>query len=476
MDLKCNTPADVLKAAKDHKVKMVDVKFVDMPGMWQHFSVPPHELELSSFTDGFGFDGSSIRGYQNIDQSDMLVVPDATTAMLDPFTAVPTLSLICNIVDPITKKRYEKDPRYIVHKAEEYVKKEGFGDTVYFGPEAEFFIFDNIRYDSGVNFSFFEIDSVEGNWNTGTEEEPGNLGHKPRPKEGYFPTPPVDSLQDVRTEMVNVMEDCGVIVECHHHEVSTAGQAEIDMKFQPIAKMADQMMLYKYIVKNVAKNYGMTATFMPKPLWNDNGSGMHCHSSIWKGDTPLFAGNEHLKLSQTALYYIGGILKHSPSLLALTNPTTNSFKRLVPGFEAPVNLVYSARNRSAACRIPVYSDNPKARRVEYRCPDPACNPYLAFTAILMAGLDGIKNKIDPGKPTEGDLYSMTERQLSRIKTIPGSLEDVLNILEKDHKYLLEGDVFTKEVIDTWIAYKRETEVDEIRQRPHPHEFFLYYDI
>ena len=476
MDLKCKTPADVLKAAKDHKVKMVDVKFIDMPGMWQHFSVPPHELELSSFTDGFGFDGSSIRGYQNIDQSDMLVVPDANTAMLDPFTAVPTLSLICNIVDPITKKRYGKDPRYIVHKAEEYVKKEGFGDTVYFGPEAEFFIFDNIRYDSGVNFSFFEIDSVEGNWNTGTEEEPSNLGHKPRPKEGYFPTPPVDSLQDVRTEMVNVMEDCGVIVECHHHEVSTAGQAEIDMKFQPIAKMADQMMLYKYIVKNVAKNYGMTATFMPKPLWNDNGSGMHCHSSLWKGGNPLFAGNEHLRLSQTALYYIGGILKHSPSLLALTNPTTNSFKRLVPGFEAPVNLVYSARNRSAACRIPVYSDNPKARRVEYRCPDPACNPYLAFTAILMAGLDGIKNKIDPGKPTEGDLYSMTERQLSRIKTIPGSLEDVLNILEKDHKYLLEGGVFTKEVIDTWIAYKRETEVDEIRQRPHPHEFFLYYDI
>ena len=437
MDLKCKTPADVLKAAKDHKVKMVDVKFVDMPGMWQHFTVPLHELEVDSFTDGYGFDGSSIRGYQDINESDMLVVPDPTTAILDPFTAVPTLSLICNIVDPITKQRYGKDPRFIIHKAEEYVKKGGFGDTIYIGPEAEFFIFDSIRYDDGVNFGFYEIDSVEGNWNTGTEEEPGNLGHKPRPKEGYFPTPPVDTLQDVRTEMVNVMEDCGLNIECHHHEVATAGQAEIDMRFQTMAKMADQQMLYKYIVKNVAKNYGMTATFMPKPLWNDNGTGMHVHSSIWRDGKPLFAGNKALGLSDMALHYIGGILKHGPAILAFTNPTTNSYKRLVPGFEAPVNLVYSARNSSAACRIPMYSQNPKAKRVEFRCPDPSGNPYLAFAAIVMAGLDGIKNKIDPGKPTEGDLFSMTERQLSRIKTVPGSLEGVLDALEKDHKFLLE---------------------------------------
>ena len=476
MDLKCKTPADVLKAAKDNKVKMVDVKFVDMPGMWQHFSVPLHELETDSFTDGYGFDGSSIRGYQDINESDMLVVPDATTAILDPFTAVPTLSLICNIVDPITKKRYEKDPRFIIHKAEEYVKTGGFGDTCYVGPEAEFFIFDNIRYDSGVNFGFYEIDSVEGNWNTGTEEDPGNLGHKPRPKEGYFPTPPVDTMQDIRSEMVNVMEDCGLDIECHHHEVATAGQAEIDMRFQTMAKMADQQMLYKYIVKNVAKNYGMSATFMPKPLWNDNGTGMHVHSSIWRDGNPLFAGNKALGLSDMALHYIGGILKHGPAILAFTNPTTNSYKRLVPGFEAPVNLVYSARNRSAACRIPMYSQNPKAKRVEFRCPDPSGNPYLAFAAIVMAGLDGIKNKIDPGKPTEGDLFSMTGRQLSRIKTVPGSLEGVLDALEIDHKFLLEGDVFSKELIDTWLANKRGTEVDELRQRPHPHEFFLYYDI
>ena len=476
MDLKCKTPAEVLKAANDHKVKMVDVKFVDMPGMWQHFTVPLHELQLDSFTDGYGFDGSSIRGYQDINESDMLVVPDATTAILDPFTAVPTLSLICNIVDPITKERYSKDPRFIIHKAEEYVKKGGFGDTCYVGPEAEFFVFDNIRYDSGVNFGFYEIDSVEGNWNTGTEEEPGNLGHKPRPKEGYFPTPPVDTMQDVRTEMVNVMEDCGLNIECHHHEVATGGQAEIDMRFQTMSRMADQQMLYKYIVKNVAKNYGMTATFMPKPLWNDNGTGMHVHSSIWKNGKPLFAGNKSLGLSDMALHYIGGILKHGPAILAFTNPTTNSYKRLVPGFEAPVNLVYSARNRSAACRIPMYSQSPAAKRVEFRCPDPSGNPYLAFAAIVMAGLDGIKNKIDPGKPTEGDLFSMTARQLSRIKTVPGSLEGVLDALEKDHKFLLEGNVFTKELIETWISYKRETEVDEIRQRPHPHEFFLYYDI
>ena len=467
MDLKCNTPADVLKAAKDNKVKMVDVKFVDMPGMWQHFSVPLHELETSSFTDGYGFDGSSIRGYQDINESDMLVVPDPTTAILDPFTSVPTLSLICNIVDPITKQRYGKDPRYIIHKAEEYVKKGGFGDTCYVGPEAEYFVFDNIRYDSGVNFGFYEIDSVEGNWNTGTEEEPGNLGHKPRPKEGYFPTPPVDTMQDIRTEMVNVMEDCGLDIECHHHEVATAGQAEIDMRFQTMAKMADQQMLYKYIVKNVAKNYGMTATFMPKPLWNDNGTGMHVHSSIWRDGKPLFAGNKALGLSDMALHYIGGILKHGPAILAFTNPTTNSYKRLVPGFEAPVNLVYSARNRSSACRIPMYSQNPKAKRVEFRCPDPSGNPYLAFAAIVMAGLDGIKNKIDPGKPTEGDLFSMTERQLSRIKTVPGSLEGVLDALEKDHKFLLEGEVFSKELIDTWLSYKRETEVDELRQRLRP---------
>ena len=475
MDLKCKTPADVLKAAKDHKVKMVDARFTDMPGMWQHFSVPSHVIEESTFTNGLGFDGSSIRGFQDIHESDMLVVPDATTAMLDPFTAVPTLTMICDLKDPTTNKPYPKDPRYISKKAESYIKSTGIADTAYFGPEAEFFVFDSIRYDSGVNFAFHEIDSVEGNWNTGTEEEPENLGHKPRPKEGYFPTPPVDTLQDVRTEMVNVMEDCGIEVECHHHEVATAGQGEIDMRFKPLVKMADQLILYKYIVKNVAKNYGMTATFMPKPLFNDNGSGMHVHQSLWKGDTPLFYDSKgYALISEEAKYYIGGLLKHAPAILAFSNPTINSYHRLVPGFEAPVNLVYSQRNRSACCRIPVYSPSPKSKRVEFRCPDPLCNPYYTFPAMLMAGIDGIKNKIDPGNPTDMDIYALPEKQLKKIKSTPATLEEALDSLEKDHSFLLNGDVFPQEVIDTYLEYRR-NEVAEMRQRPHPYEFYLYYD-
>ena len=404
----------------------------------------------------------------------MLVMPDPTTGFIDPFMARKTLVMICDIRDPITGEDYTRDPRHIARKAEAFLRDSGIGDTAFIGPEAEFFVFDDVRFDQNEHSGFYFIDSDEGRWNSGSDERP-NLGYKPRYKEGYFPVPPTDSLQDLRSEMMLILEEIGVPVEAQHHEVAPA-QHEIDIKFDTLLKTADNMQWYKYIVRNVAQNNGKAATFMPKPLFGDNGTGMHCHSSIWKGGKPLFAGDKALGLSDMALHYIGGILKHGPAILAFTNPTTNSFKRLVPGFEAPVNLVYSARNRSAAVRIPMYSQSPKAKRVEFRCPDPSGNPYLAFAAILMAGLDGVKNKIDPGKPTEGDLFSMTERQLSRIKTVPGSLEGVLDALEKDHKFLLEGDVFTKEVIDTWIAYKRENEVDEINQRPHPHEFFLYYDI
>ncbi len=469
------TPKDVLTFAQENDVVMVDFKFIDFPGVWQHFSVPIDELKEETFEEGVGFDGSSIRGWQAINASDMLIMPDPETAIIDPFRKYPTLSLVCNIVDPITKEPYTRDPRYIAQKAVQYLKSTGIGDTAYFGPEAEFFIFDDIRYDQNAHSGYYFVDSKEGIWNSGKDEGP-NLGYKPRHKEGYFPVPPTDSLEDIRTEMVAIMKKCGIHVEAQHHEVATAGQGEIDMRFSPLVEMADKLMLFKYIVKNVARAHGKTATFMPKPVFEDNGSGMHTHQSIWKDGKPLFAGNEYAGLSEMALHYIGGVLKHARALAALTNPTTNSYKRLVPGFEAPVNLAYSARNRSAAIRIPMYSPSPKAKRVEVRFPDPSCNPYLAFAALLMAGLDGIENKIDPGEALDKDLYELPPEELAKVPQIVGSLDEALDSLENDHEFLLKGNVFTEDALKTWMAYKRENEVDAIRLRPHPYEFFLYYDI
>jgi glutamine synthetase len=469
------TPKEVVKFAKDHGARMVDLKFMDFPGIWQHFTVPINQFEESSFEEGFGFDGSSIRGWQAIHASDMLVIPDASTAVLDPFTETPTLSLICNIVDPITKEKYTRDPRNIAQKAEAYLKSTGIADTAYFGPEAEFFIFDDIRYDSKENCAYYYIDSVEGQWNTGSSDKP-NLGYKARYKEGYFPVAPTDSMVDIRTEMVLTMEKVGIQVEAQHHEVATAGQAEIDMRFNSLTKIADSLMWYKYIIKNVARKHGKTVTLMPKPIFADNGSGMHTHQSLWKGGQPLFAGNGYAGLSDLALWYIGGILQHAPALCALVAPTTNSYKRLVPGFEAPVNLAYSSRNRSAGIRIPMYSPNPKTKRVEVRFPDCSCNGYLAFSAMLMAGLDGIQNKIDPGLPLDKDIYELGPEELKNVPSVPGSLDQALRELENDHEFMLKGDVFTQDAIDTWIEYKRKKEVDPVRLRPHPYEFVLYYDI
>ncbi len=469
------TVEEVLKLAKDTDAKILDLKFMDFPGLWQHFSTPISLLTEDLFENGFGFDGSSIRGWQSINESDMIVIPDPTTAIIDPFMQPTTLSMICDVHDPLTRERYTRCPRNIAQKAEAYLKSTGIADIAYFGPEAEFFIFDDIRFDQNEHSGYYYIDSIEGRWNSGKMEEP-NLGYKPRYKEGYFPVPPSDAFQDMRSEMILIMEQCGMEVECHHHEVATGGQAEIDLKYAPLVKMADQLLLYKYIIKNTARKHGKTVTFMPKPLFNDNGSGMHTHMSLWKGDTPLFAGSGYAGLSDLALYYIGGILKHAPALIALTNPTTNSFKRLVPGYEAPVNLAYSQRNRSAACRIPVYSTSPKSKRIEFRCPDPSCNPYLAFSAMLMAGIDGILNKIHPGEPMDKDLYDLAPEELAEIPTTPASLDEALQALEEDHDFLLRGDVFTKDVIETWIDYKRTNEVDAVRLRPHPYEFALYYDI
>jgi glutamine synthetase len=468
------TPKEVLEFCKKNDVKMVDLKFNDFPGTWQHFSVPIVQLTEESFQEGFGFDGSSIRGWQAINASDMLVIPDPASALLDPFCQQPTLSLICDIVDPITRERYSRDPRNIAKKAEAHLKATGIGDIAYFGPELEFFIFDDIRFDQTSHSGFYFIDSIEGIWNTGREEFP-NLGHKPRYKEGYFPVPPTDNFQDLRTEMVLVLEKCGIEIEAQHHEVATAGQAEIDMRFAPLVKMGDNVMLYKYVLKNVARRHNKTVTLMPKPLFGDNGTGMHTHQSIWKKGKNLFAGNKYAGLSQDALHYIGGILKHAPALCALCNPTTNSYKRLVPGYEAPVNLAYSSRNRSAAVRIPMYSPSPKAKRIEYRTPDPSCNPYLAFAAMLMAGLDGIENRIDPGEPLDKNIYELEPEELAKVPSVPGSLDGALAALQKDHEFLLKGDVFTQDVVDTWIEYKKK-EVDAIRMRPHPYEFFLYYDV
>jgi glutamine synthetase len=469
------TPKEVVKFAKEQGTRMVDLKFMDFPGMWQHFTVPISQLEEASFEEGFGFDGSSIRGWQAIHASDMLVIPDATTAVMDPFTETPALSLICNIVDPITKEKYTRDPRNIAQKAEAYLKSTGIADTAYFGPEAEFFIFDDIRYDCAQNYGYYYIDSVEGQWNTGKEEKP-NLGYKARYKEGYFPVPPTDSMADIRTEMVLTMEKIGIAVEAQHHEVATAGQAEIDMRFNTLTRMADSLMWYKYIIKNVARKRGKTVTLMPKPIFGDNGTGMHTHQSLWRGGQPLFAGNGYAGLSDMALWYIGGILKHAAALCALVAPTTNSYKRLVPGFEAPVNLAYSSRNRSAAIRIPMYSPSPKAKRVEVRFPDCSCNGYLAFSAMLMAGLDGIQNKIDPGSPLDKDIYELGPEELKDVPSVPGSLDAALTALENDHEFLLKGDVFTQDAVDTWIDYKRKREVDPVRLRPHPYEFVLYFDI
>jgi glutamine synthetase len=469
------TPKDVIKMAQENKAVMVNVKFLDFPGIWQHFAVPISELKEEIFEEGLGFDGSSIRGWQAIHTSDMLVMPDPATAFMDPFMEYPTISLICNIVDPITKEFYTRDPRYIAQKAENYLKSTKIGDTAYFGPEAEFFIFNSIQFDQNAQSGYYFIDSVEGIWNSGRQENP-NLGYKPRHKEGYFPVPPTDSLVNLRTEMVQEMLKCGIYVEKEHHEVATAGQAEIDMRFEPLVKMADNLMLFKYIIKNVAKRRCKTVTFMPKPLFGDNGSGMHVHQSIWKNGKPLFAGNGYAGLSDVALYYIGGILKHAPALAALTNPTTNSYKRLTPGFEAPVNLAYSARNRSASIRIPTYSANPKTKRCEVRFPDPSCNGYLAFAAMLMAGLDGIENKIHPGEALDKDIYDLGPEELAAVPTMPASLDQALDNLEADNDFLRKGDVFTNDAIETWITYKRTKEVDALRLRPHPYEFFLYYDI
>ena len=469
------TPKEVLDMAKENKARVVDIRFMDFPGVWQHFSVPLSELEESSFEDGYGFDGSSIRGWQPINMSDMLVVPDAATAKMDPFFDVPTLVLIGNIVDPITREPYSRDPRNIAQKAEAYLKSTGIGDTAFFGPEAEFFIFDSIRFESARHASYYEVDSIEGIWNSARDEDP-NLGYKVRHKEGYFPVPPMDKFQNLRTEMMLVLEDLGIDVECQHHEVATAGQAEIDMRFKPLLQMGDQLCWFKYVLKNVAARNGHTVTFMPKPIFEDNGTGMHTHISIWRDGNPLFAGDKYAGVSQEALWAIGGILKHCKAICAFSNPTTNSYKRLVPGFEAPVNLAYSSRNRSAAVRIPMYSASPKAKRIEFRTPDPSCNGYMAFSAMMMAVIDGIESKIDPGDPLDKNIYDLPPEELAQVESAPGSLDEALAALENDHEFLLKGDVFTKDVIDMWIEYKTDNEVNAVKLRPHPHEFALYYDI
>ena len=469
-----STPKQVLELARKAEVKMVDIKFADTFGTWQHFSVPTAELTAESFADGFGFDGSSIRGWKSIEASDMLAMPDPSTAFVDPFCAVPTLSLTCTIAETGTKESYNRDPRGIAQRGELYLKSTGIADTAVFGPEAEFFIFDNVQYDARSNGSFYSVDSAEGIWNSGRDEMP-NLGYKVRHKEGYLPVAPTDTHQDLRTEMCLIMEQLGIQVERQHHEVATAGQAEIDFRFDTLVKTADRMMLYKYIVKNVARQHGKTATFMPKPLFGDNGSGMHTHQSLWSKGKPLFAGSEYAGLSQMALYYIGGLLKHARALCAICNPTTNSYKRLVPGYEAPVNLAYSARNRSAAVRIPTFSDSPKAKRVEYRPPDPAANPYLAYAALMMAGLDGIQNKIDPGEPLDKNIYELPPEELARVPNVAASLAEALDALENDTEFLLKGDVFTRDFLEMWVTQKRK-EHDALRLRPHPYEFMMYYEV
>jgi len=469
------TPKDVLKLAEEYDCQFVDFKFTDFLGTWQHTGIPISELSEDVFEDGAGFDGSSIRGWQTINASDMLIIPDPNSARIDPFFEAPTLSLVCDIFDPITRERYSRDPRNVAIKAIQHLKSTGIADQAYFGPEPEFFIFDEVRFGEDKNMQFYEVDSAEGHWNNGADEMP-NLGYKVKEKGGYFPAPPTDTGTDLRNEMVLEMQRIGIHIEAIHHEVATGGQAEIDMRFTDLLTMADQLQWYKYIVKNVARRNGRTATFMPKPLIGDNGSGMHVHQSLWKGDKPLFAGDGYAGFSETGMQYIAGIKKHARALTAFTNPTINSFKRLVPGFEAPVSIAHSSRNRSAAIRIPMYSPSPKAKRLETRFPDPTANGYYAFAALLMAGLDGIENKLDPGEPMDKDLYALSPEELSGIPQLPGTLDEALEALEADHEFLLKGDVFTEDVIEGWINWKRENEIDPVRLRPHPKEFELYFDI
>ncbi|MDQ3898446.1 MAG: type I glutamate--ammonia ligase [Actinomycetota bacterium] len=470
------SPAEVVRLCQDEGVEIVDFRFCDLPGLMQHFSAPAHELTEEGFEDGYGFDGSSIRGFQEIQESDMILVPDPNTAVIDPFRQHKTLNVNCFVRDPLTGEPYSRDPRYVARKAEDYLNSTGLADTAYFGPEAEFYIFNDVRFMQDQHSALYTVDSVEGIWNSAKDENP-NLGFKPRYKEGYFPVPPMDHFQDIRSEMILVMERLGIEVEIQHHEVGTAGQAEIDMRFDTLLRMADKLMLYKYVVKNVARANNLTATFMPKPLFQDNGSGMHTHQSLWRGGEPLFFSETgYAGISDMARWYIGGLLAHAKSVLAFAAPTTNSYKRLVPGYEAPVNLVYSQRNRSASVRIPLYSKSPKAKRLEFRCPDPSCNPYLAFAAMLMAGLDGVQNRIEPPDPVDKDLYDLPPEELAQVPQVPGSLEEALAALEADQDYLLAGGVFTPDLIETWLAFKRLREIDEVRLRPHPWEFYLYYDI
>ncbi len=474
--MQARTAEEVVQLTRDEGVEIVDIRFCDLPGLMQHFSVPAHELTEAVFVEGLGFDGSSIRGFQEIQESDMILIPDPSTAVLDPFRQHKTLNLNCFVHDPVTLESYSRDPRYVALKAERYLQTTGIADTVYFGPEAEFFIFDDVRFSQDQRSAFYQVDSIEGIWNSGRDEKP-NLGFKPRYKEGYFPVPPMDHFQDLRSEMILTMERLGIEIEVQHHEVASGGQAEIDMRFDTLLRMADKLMLYKYVVKNVARNAGYSATFMPKPLFQDNGSGMHCHQSLWTAGEPLFYSETgYAGLSDLGRWYIGGLLKHAPAVLAFAAPTTNSYKRLVPGYEAPVNLVYSQRNRSAACRIPLYSKSPKAKRVEFRCPDPACNPYLAFAAMLMAGLDGVQNRIEPPEPMDKDLYDLPPEELANVPQVPASLEEALRALEADNEFMKAGGVFTDDLIETWISYKRLSEIDQVRLRPHPWEFMLYYDI
>ncbi len=471
-------PADVVRMAQEKGVRMVDFKFTDVPGTWQHFSVPVRVLDESLFREGIGFDGSSIRGFQEINESDMLLMPDPATAVLDPFTAEPTLSLVCGIAQPGRFEPYTRDPRYIARKAEEHLKSTGIADTAYIGPEAEFFIFDDVKYRSTQNEQWAVVDSDEAHWNSGRNGS-ANLGHRMRPKEGYFPVAPNDTLQDLRTAMVLTMEAAGIDVEAQHHEVAAGGQCEIDMRFDSLLRMADKVMMYKYIVKNVARRAGKTATFMPKPVFGDNGSGMHVHMSLWRGERPLFADPDgYAGISEMARMFIGGLLTHAPAVLALAAPTTNSYRRLVPGYEAPVNLVFSQRNRSAAVRLPMYSESPRAKRVEFRPPDPTCNPYLTFSALLMAGLDGIKRGILPEEhgygPVDRNIYEMSACDKREIRSVPGSLDEALTALETDHEFLLVGDVFTSDLLEKYVELKRE-QAAEVRLRPAPLEFAMYYD-
>ncbi len=470
------TPSEVISLAEDEGVEIVDLRFCDLPGLMQHFSVPVSELTEEAIEDGFGFDGSSIRGFQEIQESDMILMPDLSTAYIDPFRRHRTLNINCFVRDPVTGESYTRDPRFVARKAEDHLASTGVADTAYFGPEAEFYIFDDVRFSQDQHSAYYSVDSVEGIWNTDKDEQP-NLGFKPRYKEGYFPVPPMDHFQDLRSEMILTMQQVGIGVEVQHHEVGTAGQAEIDMRFDTLLSMADKLMLYKYIVKNVARAHGHSATFMPKPIFQDNGSGMHTHQSLWKGGEPLFYSETgYAGISDVGRWYIGGLLQHAAAILAFAAPTTNSYKRLVPGYEAPVNLVYSQRNRSACVRIPLYSKSPKAKRLEFRCPDPSCNPYLAFAAMLMAGLDGIANRIEPPDPVDKDLYDLPPEELAQVPQVPGSLDEALDALEADQDFLKAGGVFTDDLIETWLNYKRVKEIDEVRLRPHPWEFMLYYDI